>query len=189
MKHAGCKFISFCSVLLNVTIHPGLLQAHLTHSKQATSMKSYAVLNLGDMRIAIPLQCVERVVRAVYITPLPAAPEIVLGLVNVAGRVVPVVNMRRRFRLAERDILLTDLLVIAHTCHRMIAFVVDKASGEFEYSEPDVINTEAILHGLEYIEGIMKLDDGLILIHNLDRFLSLEESVSIDRAMSMKGEM
>lgn len=172
-----------------VTVHTSVVQAGLTHSIKGTSMKSYAVLNLDDMRIAIPLQCVERVVRAVHITSLPAAPKIVLGLVNVAGRIVPVVNMRRRFRLTERDILLSDLLVIAHSSSRVIAFMVDNASGEFEYAESDVIDTAAVFHGLEYLDGIMKLDDGLILIHNLDRFLSLEEAVSLDRAMAIKAEM
>lgn len=151
-------------------------------------MKSYAVLTLEDMRIALPLPCVERVVRAVHLAALPSAPDIVLGVVNLAGRVIPVVNMRRRFRLPERDISLTDLLVIARTGHRTVALVVDHASGVFEYAEPDVVNADTIFPGLEYLDGIMKLGANLILIHNLDRFLSLEEAASLDRAMAMGTE-
>lgn len=152
-------------------------------------MESYAVLNLDDMRVALPLTCVERVVRAVYLTPLPDAPEIVLGVINVEGRVIPTVNMRRRFRLPEREITLFDQIVIAHTGQRTVALVADAVSGIFEYAEPDIADAKTILPGLEYIDGIVKLSDGLILIHNLDRFLSLEEAESLDRAMAMSEEV
>lgn len=148
-------------------------------------MGSYAVLCLDDMRVALPLPCVERVVRAVYLTLLPDAPEIVLGVVNVQGRVIPAVNMRRRFRLPDREIALTDQLVIAHASQRTVALMADAVSGIFEYAEPDIVGAETILPGLEYIDGVVKLSDGLILIHNLDRFLSLEEAESLDRAMAM----
>ncbi len=148
-------------------------------------MTDYAVLGFDELRVALPLSCVERVVRAVYLTPLPDAPEIVLGVVNVAGRVIPAVNMRRRFRLPEREIGLADQIVIAHTGHRPVALVADAVHGIFEYAEPDIVGAETILPGLEYVDGVVKLDDGLILIHNLDRFLSLEEAASLDRAMAM----
>lgn len=148
-------------------------------------MGSYAVLCLDDMRVALPLPCVERVVRAVYLTLLPDAPEIVLGVVNVQGRVIPAVNMRRRFRLPDREIALTDQLVIAHTGQRSVALMADAVSGIFEYAESDISGAETILPGLEYIDGIVKLSDGLILIHNLDRFLSLDEAESLDRAIAM----
>ncbi|MBE0546710.1 MAG: chemotaxis protein CheW [Rubrivivax sp.] len=150
-------------------------------------MAKYAVLCFDDLRVALPLSFVERVVRAVYLTPLPVAPEIVLGVVNVEGRVIPAFNMRRRFRLPEREITLTDQLVIAHTGQREVALVVDAVSGVFEYADPDIAGAETILPGLEYIDGVVKHSDGLILIHKLDRFLSLEETESLDRAMSLNA--
>lgn len=148
-------------------------------------MADYAVLCFDELRVALPLSFVERVVRAVYLTPLPDAPEIVPGVVNVGGRIIPAINMRRRFRLPERDIALTDQLVIAHTRQRPVALVADAVDGIFEYAEPDIVGAEIILPGLEYIDGVVKLGDGLILIHNLDRFLSLEEVASLDRALAM----
>ena len=146
-------------------------------------MAKYAVLCLDDMRVALPLSFVERVVRAVYLTPLPDAPGIVLGVVNVEGCIVPVVNIRRRFRLPDREISLTDQYVIAHSRQRKVALVADAVSGIFEYAALDIAGADTILPGLEYIDGIVKLSDGLILVHDLDRFLSLEEAQSLDHAM------
>jgi purine-binding chemotaxis protein CheW len=142
-----------------------------------------AVFTLGDQRYALPLSTVERVVRVVEVTPLPQAPDIVLGVVNVQGRVIPVVNPRRRFRLPERDIALSDQLVIAHTTRRPVALVVDAVTGVLEYSGREAVGARDIVPGMEYVEGVVKLADGLVLIHDLDRFLSLDEVTALDRAI------
>lgn len=60
-------------------------------------------LTLDGQRYALSLAQVERVIRAVEITPLPQAPEIITGVINVRGRVIPVVDIRKRFRLPVRE--------------------------------------------------------------------------------------
>jgi purine-binding chemotaxis protein CheW len=139
---------------------------------------------LDNQRFALPLSSVERVIRLVEITHLPKAPEIVIGIVNMHGRIIPVVNIRKRFRLPEREIELTDQIVILQAKKNTIGAVVDTVSGVFEYPEQKIINPENILPGIEYIEGVVKLEDGLILIHNIDRFLSLEEERMLNGAMN-----
>ncbi len=151
-------------------------------------MAEFAVLCFDELRVALPLGFVERVIRAVYLTPLPAAPAIVLGVVNLQGCVVPVIDMRQRFRLPEKPIALSDQIVIARTRRRPVALVADQVSGVVEFAEPEIVESEQILPGLEYVEGVLKLDDGMILIHNLDRFLSLDEGEALDRAMATAGQ-
>jgi len=141
------------------------------------------VFTLGNQRYALPLLAVDRVVRMVVITPLPKAPDIVLGVVNFQGRVIPVINMRRRFNLPEKDIALTDQLVVAHTSRRPVALVVDAVHDVIAGSAQDLIETENILPGIEYVDGVIKLEEGLILIHDLDKFLSLEEEISLNQAL------
>lgn len=141
------------------------------------------VFSLDRQRYALPLHAVDRVVRMVAITPLPKAPDIVLGAVNFQGRVIPVINIRRRFNLPEKDIALTDQLVVAHTSRRSVALVADAVHDVISSSAQSLIETENILPGLEFVDGVIKLGDGLILIHDLDRFLSLEEESSLDMAL------
>jgi purine-binding chemotaxis protein CheW len=131
----------------------------------------------------LQLAAVERVVRMVEVTPLPKAPQIVLGVINAQGRIIPVVDIRRRFRLPERDIRLSDHLLIARTARRTVALALDAVTGIVERSAQAVITAEEILPGLEYVEGVMKLGDGLILIHDLDTLLSLEEEQTLDAAL------
>lgn len=140
-------------------------------------------LALDDGRYALPLSSVERVVRAVAITPLPDAPDVILGVINVQGRIVPVADMRKRFHLPAREIALSDQMVIAHTPKRALALVADAVYGIVECSARDIVAMEGVIPGLEYVEGIVKMEDGLILIHDLDKFLALEEEASLERAM------
>ena len=141
------------------------------------------VFALDSQRYALPLPVVDRVVRMAAITPLPKAPDIVLGIVNIQGRVIPVINIRRRFCLPDREIALTDQLVVAHTAQRPVALVADAVLDVIACSAQSLIAAENILPKVEYVEGVIKLADGLILIHDLDKFLSLEEASSLDHAL------
>jgi purine-binding chemotaxis protein CheW len=113
------------------------------------------LFTLDEQLYAIRLSSVIRVFRAVEITPVPNAPSIVIGVINMAGRIVPVVNLRRRFRLHERDLELSDHLIVAKSCRshvpeddgRVIAMVVDGVAGVSDLSAQET-TAEAILPGL-----------------------------------------
>ena len=148
---------------------------------------NYLVLfTLDEQRYALHLSTVTRVVRTVETTSLPKAPDIIRGVVNVQGQVIPVVDIRKRFRLPEREMELSDQLIIASTSRRPVALIVDAVEGVIEHSNEKVITPEKILPGTEHIEGVMKLEDGLVLIHDLDKFLSLEEDKELDAALKKK---
>ena len=152
-------------------------------------MKPMVAFRLDGQPYALPLASVERVVRAVEITPLPKAPPVVLGIVNIGGAIIPVFNIRRRFRLPERDLNLGDHLVVGRVGRRMVAIVVDEASGVVWRPQSAMIPAQEILPGLEGIEGVAKLEDGMILIYDLGKFLSLEEEMALDMALSQSGNV
>lgn len=141
------------------------------------------LFSIDDRRFALPLSNVERIVRAVEITPLPKAPDVVLGVINVQGRIIPVINIRKRFGLHEREIDPGDQLVIARTSNRSIAFVADSVSGAVEIPENDVVEPADILPGIEYVKGIVKNDEGIIHILDLDPILSFGEVKSLDNCL------
>lgn len=145
---------------------------------------SLVAFTLDDQRYALHLSAVERVVRVVELTRLPNAPDIVAGVINFAGRVIPVLDIRRRFRLPERETTVNDQLVVAHTSKRSVALMVEAALGVVECAKGDVIDAQRILPGMEYVVGVVKLGDGMLLIHDLDGFLSLEEERTLDEAMA-----
>ena len=151
-------------------------------------IESIRCFTLDERQYALHLSAVERVVRVVEVTLLPKAPEIVLGVVNVQGQVIPVFNIRKQFRLPQREVDLNDQLIIAHTSSRTVALLVDAVSGVIEPEEHTIITAENIMPAMEYVEGVVKLEDGMMifLIHDLSAFLSLEEEKMLEGAMEEK---
>lgn len=143
---------------------------------------------LDDQRYALYLSAVERVIPAVAITRLPHAPDIVLGVINVQGHIIPVMNVRNRFGLPVHALNHNDQFIIARTSKRPVAMIVDKVHAVTEYSEDALVPADTILPGIEYVEGVAKLEDGIVLIHDLDKFLSLEEQHSLDQALTQADD-
>ena len=143
----------------------------------------HVAFTLDEGHYALDLSAVERIIQTVEITLLPEAPDIVLGVINIHGKIIPVVNIRRRFRLSEKDIEPTNRLIIARTLKRTVALVVDVVLGVIETPEDRVVKADTVLPGMDYVQGVVKMEDGMILIHDLNKFLSLEEEQTLDTAI------
>jgi purine-binding chemotaxis protein CheW len=141
------------------------------------------VFRLDEQRYALLLAAIRRIVRAVDVTLLPKAPAIVIGVIDVAGDVLPVLNVRRRFRLPEREISPSDHFIIAQTGQRTVVLVVDETVGVIERPVTEIIGADQIVPGVEQIQGAIKLDEGLVLLHDLEKFLSLDEARGLDEAI------
>ena len=154
-----------------------------------TDAGSYLQFSLEGQVYALRLSAVVRVIAAVMVSPLPRAPEIVLGVINLSGRILPVVNVRRRFRLPDRGQIPSDKLIIARAekqggGERLLALSVDDVLGIREISDRDVVAVSAVLPGLDFLEGIARTDAGVILIHDLRTFLALEEAKVLDASLA-----
>jgi purine-binding chemotaxis protein CheW len=150
------------------------------------------IFTLEGQSYALELAGVHRVVRAVEVTPLPHAPDVVLGVINVQGDLMAVVNLRRRFHLPERDIRLSDQLIIANMlvrgrergATRRVALLVDTVTGVRVVAEQSLIAAKEVISDLAYVQGVAKVADDLILIHDLERCLSLHEEKMLDDALN-----
>ena len=141
------------------------------------------VFRVDGRRYALPLSAVELVIRAVEVTPLPGAPHPVRGMIDVRGVVVPVLDMRRQLGLPEREIDPGNHFVIARTARRAVALVIDEAEGVSEWHRSAVTACDDVDLGVPQFKGVVKLDDSLVLIHDLERFLSADEARALDAAM------
>ena len=111
------------------------------------------------------------------------APDVVEGVIDIQGEVVPVVSVRRRLGLPHRCVEISDSLVVAHARNRRLAVIAESVLDVVERSGDDVVSTSKFACGNQYIEGLLKTSDGLVLIQDLDRFFSFEEESSLEQAM------
>lgn len=140
-----------------------------------SDLRQFLIFALDDQRYALHLDAVVRAVRVVEFTATPKNSELLLGLINVQGHIVPVFNGRKRWQLPEREIDLNDYLIIGRSKQQMVGLVVNDVQGIVECTA-NAISSERSLSSFEYIEGVAKLEDGIVLILDMDKFLSAQEA-------------
>lgn len=134
-------------------------------------------------RYALPLEHVREVVRAALPARLPKAPEIVEGVLDLHGELVPLLDVRRRFGLLARPLDPSQHLVVASIAGRALAFAVDEALDVVRVADEAVTAAAATVTGTEHVAGIARLPDGLVVIYDLRAFLSADETLGLDEAM------
>jgi purine-binding chemotaxis protein CheW len=138
-------------------------------------------------RLALPASAVQEIVRAAAISPLPRAPEIVEGVINVRGTVLPVVDIRARFGLPASTLSPDQYFILAHTRTRVVVLRVDQVVGLIQVGHDAVLPPETVAPGSRHIAGIARLSDGVVVIQDLDQFLSLDEATRLEAAIQEPG--
>jgi purine-binding chemotaxis protein CheW len=141
-----------------------------------------------DRQLALELGVVERVLPMAAVTPLPRAPAVVLGALNIAGVIVPVFDVRRRLGLPERGYGPDASLVLARTSRRAVAIPADQVHGVRAVDPAAVTSAEALAPGIDHIAGAVALEDDLLLIQDLDAFLTAEEERVLAPALAEAGD-
>ena len=153
-----------------------------------TTANQIVVFTIDELSYAISLTAVVKVIHAIEIRHLPGAPEIITGIINVKGQIIPVVDIRKRFGLPAREMDLDDRFIIADTGKRQVAILVDSVTGIRDLLSGQISLAAERLPFAEHIRGVAKKDDGLILIYDLDRFLSLDEEIELEQALKTKNK-
>lgn len=145
------------------------------------------LFDLAGQRYAIPLAAVREVLRAVSIAPLPSAPAIVEGVVNLRGRPVPVLDLRRRLGIAARALDPSEHFIIAEIDGRLVAFRVDRADRVAGMDAGVVATADSIGPGVRHIAHVAGDASGVVFIHDPAAFLSSAESVALNDALRGVG--
>jgi purine-binding chemotaxis protein CheW len=172
---------------------------------------SFVIFALDAHLFALELTSIHRVVRASEVTPLPHAPPVIMGVINVQGKLFPVVNLRHRFRLLEREIMPSDQFILVDRTEaqvtpsqfaqsmqsqsstlpsvmppigRRLALAVDSVMDIRTFNADELVVGDELIPHLEHVQGVAKIADTLILIQDLDRCLSLHEERMLDDALA-----
>jgi len=149
---------------------------------------THLVFRLGETDYALRLDVVGRVLRMVAATPLPGAPACVRGVIDVAGTLMPLVDLRFRCGHGQRQAVPTDHLVLARTQHRPVALWVDAVLGLLHVAAGEEVPSQSVVPGPDMVRGLARGPDGLILIQDLDQLLSIDEEAALDRALAHRPD-
>jgi purine-binding chemotaxis protein CheW len=146
--------------------------------------QEYLVFELAGRRYGLPAADVREIVRVVRIAPLPGAPAVIEGIINVRGRVVPVLDIRKRLGLEAKALEHVDHLIIAGIGDRLTALRVDRALGMMPINEGDMEDLRGIATNKQGIRWIAKIMDDLVLIpDDLRKLLSDADVNALEDAL------
>lgn len=114
---------------------------------------------------------------------MPQAPAAVLGVINLGGRVIPVFDLRKRFNLPEKELLPENRIIIASGSKRTVAIVADEVRSVIEAGLEAMASSGEVLSGLPHVKGVLKTEGGMLVIQDIDSFLSLEEESELASAL------
>ena len=141
----------------------------------------YLSIKLSDELFAINVNKVLEVLQKQHITKVPNVPEFIKGVINFRGEIVPVIEARQKFNMAEREnkdkyvIIVMELKVKELTI--LIGVIADGVRDVIELSKEDIKDVPEMgtSYNTEFLQGMIKLDNGFLMLLNVDRVFSSEE--------------
>lgn len=152
------------------------------------------IFKITGQRYGLPITAVVRIIEMVTITRLPEAPEIIQGIINLHGKAVPVMNLHRRFGLAQPAYGLHTPIILADAGYDYtlglivdeVELVLDVPSQQLELIEA-IVPTELSLQMASrsaYLTGVAKVDRQMILILNVQALLQPVEQARLAQVLT-----
>ena len=133
--------------------------------------------SIGEEEFGVDILKVQEIIRTMEITKVPRAQPFVEGVINLRGKVIPIIDLRRRFELASKTHDKHTRIIVIEMDVMIVGFVVDSVSEVLRIPASTVEPPPPVVAGMEseYISGVGKLQDRLLILLDLDKLLSTEE--------------
>jgi len=161
----------------SVTAQAGL--AATADSMQLVSFK------LGDETYGIEITKIREIILVGAITQVPETPHYIKGLINLRSTVIPVIDLRARFALAEGELTDDSRIMVLNVGSRTIGIVVDAVSEVLRVAGDQISPAPPTVASLgnQYMTGLVRLDEQLLILLDVDQLFGEEETSAIDSAM------
>ena len=145
-----------------------------TSRSQILQLVSFLIEN---EEFGVDILNVQEIIRPVDITRVPNAPAFVEGVINLRGRIVPVVDLRKRFNLPRRERDKNSRIIVVELRDKIVGFMVDAVREVLRVDAGVIEPPPELAIGIDahYITGVAKLDDRLLILLDLERILTDEE--------------
>lgn len=132
---------------------------------------------MGNEEFALDILKVQEINRIVDITGVPKAPDFVKGVINLRGRVIPVVDIRKKFHLKIKNATKETRIIVVNIMSKTIGLIVDSVSEVLRIDSSTIQPPPPLIAGLDsdYIKGVGKLDDRLIILLDIDKIFTTGE--------------
>jgi purine-binding chemotaxis protein CheW len=133
--------------------------------------------SIADEEFGVDILKVQEIIRTMEISKVPRSPDFVEGVINLRGKVIPIIDLRRRFGLAHKQHDKNTRIIVIEMTEVIVGFVVDAVSEVLRIPASTVEPPPPVVAGMdsEYISGVGKLENSLLILLDLDKLLSSDD--------------
>lgn len=145
-----------------------------TQKRQDDELIQLVTFSIGVEEFGVDILKVQEIIRTMEITKVPRAQDFVEGVINLRGKVIPIIDLRRRFGLTSKEYDKETRIIVIEINDMIVGFVVDSVSEVLRIPAGTVEPPPPVVAGLDsdYISGVGKLHDRLLILLDLDKLLS-----------------
>jgi purine-binding chemotaxis protein CheW len=139
---------------------------------------------IGNETYGVRIAAVREIVRVPEITSVPNAPETIEGVINLRGKIIPVMDLRKRFRLAEIVTDKKNRILVVELENKLLGLIVNSASEVLKISPSDIEAPGTVFAEGEsgYVTGVGKLKGRLIILLDINKLLHRPEFKRLEEA-------
>lgn len=139
--------------------------------------------NLGSEEFAVPLLNIKEVIAQPDVTPLPQSPNYFLGIINLRGQIISIIDLRVKFNIKPMPNSESAVMILDFN-GQFLGVVVDKVNSVQSVKENDIAEKPSVDNSKthDYIEGVFKRDDKLIFLLDISKSLSLDDKNRMNNA-------
>ncbi len=154
------------------------------YATSAGSLLQLVSFVIEHEEFGIDILKVQEIIRPVDITRVPNAPAFVEGVINLRGKIVPVIDLRKRFGLPQREHDKDTRIVVVELVEKVVGFMMDAVREVIRVDRSVIEPPPDLAIGIDahYIKGVAKLNDRLLILLDLEEVLSSEEHASLKPA-------
>ena len=148
------------------------------NTESADDLLQLVIFQLGGEEFGVEIMQVQEIIRMPEITRIPQSPEYVEGVINLRGKIIVVINLDTRFDLNSKELDDDSRIIIVEVGDNVVGMVVDSVSEVLRLATSSVEAAPEIISSkikADYLKGVGKLDDRLLILLDLERVLSEEE--------------
>ena len=145
----------------------------------------YLTINLASEEYAVDILAVREIRGWTPVTRIPQAPSYVLGVLNLRGNIVPVLDLRLRFGLVREEYSATTVTVIITVAGRNFGVVVDGVSDVLDFNPADMrpVPDMGTAVDTEYLKGLAAIDERMVLLLDVDKLLQPQDAQMLEAAL------
>jgi purine-binding chemotaxis protein CheW len=151
-------------------------------------MKQFTVFKIADENFGIAVDRIVEILKVQKVFSIPGLPDFLSGVMSVRGSVIPLIDLRRRFDMTPTG--KKERIIIVRFDKEKVGFLVDEIREILTLPSEDIINPPSIFKGFktEFLTGLGKKDDRIIILLNVDSLLTSEEKIRLKESIGLMEE-